>query len=101
MVGINQATSQEILENLKTVDKISFIGECWALLSIHWAIVLREVDRCSDLHLDSNLDLTTIAATPFMQLDIAERATRPSTDEWAFVDSKVVAIQVKIAADFE
>jgi hypothetical protein len=27
VVGINQATNQEILENLKTVDKISFIEE--------------------------------------------------------------------------
>lgn len=99
-MDIVQATYQELLGNLKTEDKSS-IEEDWVLLPVHWATVLGEADHCSNLHLDSNLDSLIAAAKPSRWLGIAGQAIRPFTGEWAFVGSKAVAAQVRIATGFE
>ena len=63
---IMDITLATILGMLKIEDKISSIEEDSVLMPIHWAIVLREVNQCSNLHLDSYLDSTIAAAVPFM-----------------------------------
>ena len=87
------------MERIK--DKIDFAEEGWVLLLIQKVVDLVEVIHFLDFHLDSNLSSTFITVTTFEQLSIIEQAIESFVDEWAFVDSKAIIAQVKIAIDLE